>query len=640
MKKLFYLCFALLAITAGISSCGKENTSGNDSKKTEQGSETGGSESGSSTGRADESIVIGTYLSTYGNGGVVFYISSSRDTVKLVSINEAEGLTSSSAESWCASYGKGGWSVPTSTDFDLINNNIDAVNESITAFNGTTLKPSYIPSYLPFYHPSYLYWIKNNGVLAILNWGGIVSGYNYNKVIEASDESTARARAVLTLTGSKANISDNGESFALSDTQISTFVGGKYTLTAIGVPADQSVTWKSSNTSVATVSDGVVTGVSEGEATITASIKNKSLTCKVSVGTNAIYYNTSDNTTVNVTSVGGVSLTSHEWDDSKNCFVMYLSGPISKIGTEFKGKKITEITLPVSVTSIPESAFESCTSLTSVKIPNAKDIGKNAFRECKKLTDLYIPAAVTIGEDAINRCTSLKSISLPVATTIGKGSFYGCSSLESVDLPAATTIESYAFQGCTSLTSVNIPKVTDILEHTFYECSSLVGISLPVKTIGKDAFYKCTSLTSVSLPNATYIGAGAFYECTSLTNISLPVATTIGGESNSGAFFKCTSLTSVSLPKAVTIMVHAFFGCTKLNTVDCSKATNLESIGLDAFRSCTSLMTFKVGATVPPTCQYGNIAVNSGATLYVPASCVNVYKGTSPWSKFDNIVAL
>lgn len=49
-------------------------------------------------------------------------------------------------------------------------------------------------------------------------------------------------------------------------------VGESITITATTVPADATVTWSSSDDEVATVVDGVVTGASEGEATITGTI--------------------------------------------------------------------------------------------------------------------------------------------------------------------------------------------------------------------------------------------------------------------------------------------------------------------------------------------------------------------------------
>ena len=63
------------------------------------------------------------------------------------------------------------------------------------------------------------------------------------------------------------------------------------TLTANVQPANatnKTVTWSSSNTSVATVSNGTVTAVAEGTATITSTAGSKSATCQVTVSKNVI----------------------------------------------------------------------------------------------------------------------------------------------------------------------------------------------------------------------------------------------------------------------------------------------------------------------------------------------------------------
>ena len=76
-------------------------------------------------------------------------------------------------------------------------------------------------------------------------------------------------------------------SVTLSDKTASIAVEGTHTLTATVMPIGTEVTWASSDDEVATVADGVVTGVGEGEATITATItvdeQAYSDTCTVTV---------------------------------------------------------------------------------------------------------------------------------------------------------------------------------------------------------------------------------------------------------------------------------------------------------------------------------------------------------------------
>jgi hypothetical protein len=128
-----------------------------------------------------------------------------------------------------------------------------------------------------------------------------------------------------------------------------------------------------------------------------------------------------------------------------------------------------------TVTSIPISAFEDCTSLTSVTIPNS---------------------VTSIEEDAFSGCTSLTSVTIPNSvTSIGENAFYNCESLA-------------------SLTFSENSKVTSIGDGAFVWCESLTSVTIPnsVTSIGDSAFRRCESLTSITIPNSvTNIGYGVFF---------------------------------------------------------------------------------------------------------------------------------
>jgi len=134
------------------------------------------------------------------------------------------------------------------------------------------------------------------------------------------------------------------------------------------------------------------------------------------------------------------------------------------------------------VTSIGNSAFVYCASLTSVTIPDSvTSIGNSAFWSCDRLTSIEIPDSVTsIGSDAFWGCDSLTSIEIPDSvTSIGNRAFVNCAGLTSVTIgDNVTSIGSSAFYGCTGLTSVTIPdSVTSIESYAFFDCNNLTSVT-------------------------------------------------------------------------------------------------------------------------------------------------------------------
>ena len=160
------------------------------------------------------------------------------------------------------------------------------------------------------------------------------------------------------------------------------------------------------------------------------------------------------------------------------------------------------------VTSIFEDAFNSCSGLTSLIIPNSvTSIQQYAFRNCSGLTSLIIPNSVT---------------------NIGYQAFAFCSGLTSLIIPnSVTSIGDSAFSGCTGLTSLNIGNsVTSIGNSAFNSCSGLTTLIIPnsVTSIGDSAFYSCTGLTSVNVSWATPFFIGDAFSGVTLSGVTLNVS--------------------------------------------------------------------------------------------------------------------
>ena len=325
------------------------------------------------------------------------------------------------------------------------------------------------------------------------------------------------------------------------------------------------------------------------------------------------------------TQVGGI------WYDfnssTKTASVTYRGSSYSSYEGEYSGSVVIPETVTYngttySVTSIGKTAFDGCTSLTSVNIPNSvTSIGQSAFYGCSSLTSVTIPNSVTsIGGGAFYECSSLTSVTIPNSvTSIGDYAFSYCSSLTSVTIPnSVTSIRGRAFWNCSSLTSVTIGEsVTSIEDYAFYYCSKLTSVTIPnsVTSIGDDAFSDCSSLTSVTIgESVTSIGDYAFEECSSLTSVTInsdaivskgysyssnishifgsQVTEYIIGESVTSigyyAFSGCSSLTSVTIPNSVTsIGDDAFYNCSSLTSV--TIGNSVTSIGDDAFYNCSKL---------------------------------------------------
>lgn len=141
---------------------------------------------------------------------------------------------------------------------------------------------------------------------------------------------------------------------------------------------------------------------------------------------------TPDNTAVIVTKYNGIAA-------DVTIPSRYKGKPVTAINNAvFPNSAVTSVTIPDSVTSIPDAAFVNCSELTNISIPNS---------------------VTYIGFSAFNSCTSLKSITLPSSlSTIQSEAFYNCGNLKTIRIPVSvTSIGNYAFDVCPSLMTVTYP---------------------------------------------------------------------------------------------------------------------------------------------------------------------------------------
>jgi hypothetical protein len=132
--------------------------------------------------------------------------------------------------------------------------------------------------------------------------------------------------------------------------------------------------------------------------------------------------------------------------------------------------------VPETVTEIGERAFQYCTLLHSVTLPNGiLTLGTYAFSACT-FPELILPDSLSeLGPFALSS-TSLRTISIPSSVKrLSSGAFRSCSQLETVHLPEGLdVISSSVFRDCTRLKGIEIPaSVTTIGAFAFEGCDLL-----------------------------------------------------------------------------------------------------------------------------------------------------------------------
>lgn len=472
-------------------------------------------------------------------------------------------------------------------------------------------------------------------------------------------------------------LSVNAQSSESEDIKVQnlTYIPGTSDLTIgesvqIGIiifPSDatnQTLSWSSSDESVANVANGKVTAIGLGTAKITATTtdgSNLSITITISVIdadiiSNGINYNITSNIepyTVEVIEgnyTGDIVIPESIEKDG----ITYTVTSIKSYA--FSNSQITSVIIPNSIVIIDNGVFNGCYFLNSVSLPNTiTKIGKSSFSYCEKLTEIEIPNSVkSIGEYAFNGCSRLASISIPEGVTkIENYTFLDCSGLKTITLPSTiTSIGNSAFAMGASWETTDEGGMQLIYYKRSIKCDAVIPptlgnslfdyniITMEVPFASMMAYKEDESWARYDITYLSKEVDGQNFVPTSDTEIELssknneedgyngdvviPVEVTIEDQTytvssiGESAFAECTEMTSVSVPASITTIAStAFDGCTGLELLDMSENTALTIIDGNTFSTCTALETVNFPTSLESigTSAFANCANLSNMSL-------------------------
>ena len=477
-------------------------------------------------------------------------------------------------------------------------------------------------------------------------------------------------------------------SVTLDSTSITLVEGESQTLTATVSPSNaenQKVLWSSSNSSVASVKEGIVTALKAGTATITAKSDDggKTATCEITV--NAKVYPVEsislDKSSYEMTEGDEFTLTATiKPDNATNKNVSWISSNTSvatvnngkvtalkagtatiTVKTEDGGKTATcevtvktklvesvsldktwcemtegdEITLtatisPANATNKNVSWSSSNTSVATVENGKVKALKTGTATITVKTEDggKVASCEVTVmhdkSKDPIEFADEIiKEICVTTFDTNHDGEFSYAEAAVVEDL-SKMTLRKKTFKSFDEFQYFT--SVTKIPSSYFEGCSALTSITIPtsVKSIGQGAFYNCFKLERVdNLSNCQInrIESFTFFQCKNLLSVTLPDGVNFIGWQS---FLGCENLESINFPNGILVIDgRAFDGCNCLKKIDLPD--QLENIEYGAFWGCSNIIEITIPNNVQSINQMAFYGCSSLGSVYVKPSMPPVF---------------
>ena len=302
-------------------------------------------------------------------------------------------------------------------------------------------------------------------------------------------------------------------------------------------------------------------------------------------------------------------------------------------------KKSGEYTVPKSIKSVTDYAFEDCNSLESIVLPESMPEFSLFDLEC---------------------CPSLKSIKVT-----GNNAYY---SAEDGVLFNKDKTEIYVFPRSKEGNYTIPNSVTEISSRQFSQCTGLTGITIPntVTEIGYSAFngnlksikvsegnkYFCSydgvlfnkdkteilfcvgNKKEFVIPNGVKSISGAFNDCSNLTSVTIPNSVT----SIYNGFNNCPNLTSITIPQSViSIYDSSFFNCGKNFTIYGYGGTEAEACALRNDFNFVQLQVVPTSVALNKT----TLTLDTGKTSTLKATVYpsNAANKKCTWSSSNTSVA-